>query len=57
MGGRGSMVGALLGVLIMEVLGYGLTAMDVRTPAQRVVTGAVIIVAVIIDHYRRRMHR
>ena len=57
MGGRGSMVGALLGVLIMEVLGYGLTAMDVRTPAQRVVTGAVIIIAVIIDHYRRRMHR
>lgn len=55
MGGRGSVIGALLGVLIMEVLGYGLTAMDVRNPAQRVITGGVIVAAAVIDHYRRRV--
>ena len=55
MGGRGSVIGALLGVLIMEVLGYGLTAMDIRNPAQRVITGGVIVAAAVIDYYRRRV--
>lgn len=57
MGGRGSVTGSLLGVLIMEVLGYGLTAMDVRSPAQRVITGCVIVAAAVIDYYRRRMSK
>lgn len=57
MGGRGSVVGSLLGVLIMEVLGYGLTAMDVRNPAQRVIIGCVIAAAAVIDFYRRRFSK
>lgn len=48
MGGRGAAVGALLCALIMKVLGYGLAAMDVRNPAQRLITGCVIVVAVIV---------
>jgi ribose transport system permease protein len=55
MGGRGSVIGSLLGVLITTVLSAGLVAMDVRDPTKHIVTGCVIVLAVIMDHYRRRL--
>jgi ribose transport system permease protein len=53
MGGRGSVVGSLLGVAIIAVLGSGLAQAGAQEPTKRLVTGAVIIAAVLADHYRR----
>lgn len=55
MGGRGSVVSSLLGVLIIAVLAYGLTQMSTPDPAKWVVTGCVIVLAVIVDYYRHRL--
>ena len=55
MGGRGSVVNSFLGVLIIAVLQAGLAQMGATEPVKRVVTGAVIVVAVIADVYRHRM--
>jgi len=42
-------------VLIIAVLAYGLSQMDVQDPTKRVVTGSVIVVAVVVDYYRHRI--
>ncbi|MBM4031126.1 MAG: ABC transporter permease [Planctomycetes bacterium] len=55
MGGRGSVVASLLGVLIMAVLLSGLSALGVPEDYKRVVTGFAIVAAVVGDYYRRRM--
>ncbi|MBV9851243.1 MAG: ABC transporter permease [Armatimonadetes bacterium] len=55
LGGRGSVVSSLFGVLIIAVLGAGLAALGVKDEVKRVVTGCVIIVAVILDQYRGRL--
>ena len=55
MGGRGSVVSSFFGVLIIAVLGYGLTQIGAQDPTKRVVTGCVIVAAVIIDYYRHRL--
>jgi ribose transport system permease protein len=55
MGGRGSVVSSFFGVLIIAVLAYGLSQMDVQDPTKRVVTGCVIVVAVVVDYYRHRI--
>lgn len=57
MGGRGSVVGSFLGVLIIAVLGSGLAQAGAQEPTKRLVTGAVIIAAVIVDYLRRRGER
>jgi len=57
MGGRGSVVGSLFGVLIIAVLGSGLAQIGAQEPTKRVVTGLVIVIAVILDHYRSRLRR
>ena len=57
MGGRGSVVNSFLGVLIIAVLQAGLAQMGATEPVKRVVTGAVIVAAVIADVYRHRMRR
>lgn len=53
MGGRGSVLGSFLGVVIIAVLGSGLAQAGAQEPTKRLVTGAVIIVAALADHYRR----
>lgn len=55
MGGRGSVISTFFGVLIIAVLGNGLAQVGAREPTKRLVTGCVIVVAVILDHYRHRM--
>lgn len=57
LGGRGSVINTVFGVLIIAVLGSGLVQIDVADPVKRIVTGAVVVVAVIIDYYRGRMAR
>jgi ribose transport system permease protein len=52
MGGRGSVVRSFFGVLVIAVLQSGLAQIGASEPAKRVVTGAVIVAAVIADSYR-----
>ncbi|MCP5382812.1 MAG: ABC transporter permease [Kordiimonadaceae bacterium] len=54
MGGRGSIIGALAGVLIIAILQNGLAQIGVAEPTKRLVTGAVIIIAVLIDRLKSR---
>ena len=55
MGGRGSVVSSFLGVLIIAVLQTGLAQIGATEPAKRIVTGAVIVAAVILDAYRHTL--
>ena len=55
MGGRGSVVNSFLGVLIITVLQTGLAQIGASEPAKRIITGVVIVLAVIIDVYRHRL--
>jgi ribose transport system permease protein len=57
MGGRGSVVGSFLGVLIIAVLGSGLAQAGAQEPTKRLVTGAVIVAAVIVDQIRHRREK
>lgn len=54
MGGRGSVINSFLGVLIIRVLESGLAQIGASDPTKRIVTGAVIVAAVIGDAYRYR---
>lgn len=49
MGGQGSVLGTLVGALIMGVLRNGLNLLGVSSFVQQVVIGAVIILAVLMD--------
>jgi ribose transport system permease protein len=55
MGGQGSVVGTLIGALIMGVLRNGLNLLGVSSFVQQLVIGAVIILAVLMDMaFKRR---
>lgn len=54
MGGRGSVIGAFAGVLIISILQNGLAQMGVTEPSKRLITGAVIVIAVLIDRWRSK---
>ena len=56
-GGRGSVISSALGALVMLVLGAGLAQMGVQEPTRRLVTGAVIVTAAVVDQLRRRESR
>ena len=53
-GGTGSVVGSLLGVLVMATLEAGLAQLGASEPLKRIVTGGAIIAAVAADALRRR---
>lgn len=53
-GGRGSVLGTLIGVLIVSVLRSGLTAAGVDALYQNIATGLLVIAAVALDQYARR---
>ena len=52
MGGRGSVTGSFLGVLIIATLGAGLANLGASEPVKLLVTGLVIVLAVIADAWR-----
>ncbi len=52
-GGRGSVLGSLVGALTIAVLNSGLVLVGVKDTLQGVIIGAVIVLAVIVDGYRR----
>jgi ribose/xylose/arabinose/galactoside ABC-type transport system permease subunit len=51
-GGRGSVVGSLVGALTIAVLNAGLVLVGVRDTLQGVIIGAVIVVVVMVDQLR-----
>ncbi|GAA0535063.1 sugar ABC transporter permease [Saccharopolyspora subtropica] len=53
-GGRGSVLGTLVGALIVAVLRSGLTQLGVDALYQDVATGALVIAAVVVDRVARR---
>jgi ribose transport system permease protein len=57
MGGRGSVIGSFFGVLIIAVLGTGLAQIGAQESTKRLITGGVIVAAVILDHYRHRIRK
>ena len=53
-GGEGSVLGALVGTLIMQTIDSGCSQMDLRNWVQMIVTGVIIVVAVALDRLRHR---
>jgi ribose transport system permease protein len=53
-GGRGSLIGTFLGACLIGVLADGLILMGVGDFVRQMITGGVIILAVIVDSYRAK---
>lgn len=53
-GGEGSVLGALVGALLMTTIRNGCGMNGIPTPWTEVITGAIIVIAVIIDRLRHR---
>ncbi len=53
-GGEGSILGTLVGALIMTVIASGCTQMGLPNWVQEIITGAIIVVAVALDRLRHR---
>ncbi len=53
-GGRGSVIGTLIGTLIVGVLRNGLTQAGVDSLYQNIATGILVIIAVAVDQFARR---
>lgn len=53
-GGEGSVLGSLVGALIMTTIRSGCSQMGFPNWVQEIVTGAIIIIAVALDRLRRR---
>ncbi|NIY69192.1 ABC transporter permease [Streptomyces malaysiensis] len=56
-GGRGSTWSALLGVLVIQSIASGVALMDIQTAVQFMITGGVLLLAVVIDSLSRRAQR
>ena len=55
-GGSGTIIGAMLGALLMQSLQSGMVLLGIDTPLQNIVVGAVLVVAVWLDTiYRNRL--
>ena len=55
MGGKGTMLGTMVGALIIAVLRNGFTLLSAPSSIQNIVLGLVIIIAIFIDVTRERM--
>ncbi len=53
-GGQGSVISTFFGVLVISILQTGLAQMGISDPIKRMITGGVIILAVLIDAMRKR---
>ena len=54
-GGKGSVIGTFFGVCLLQVLSTGLILLGVTDNWRVIVTGLVVILAVIFDTYRSRI--
>ncbi len=53
-GGQGAIAGTVLGALLMAILANGIVLLNISGFWERVITGAVVLVAVLLDLVRRR---
>ena len=53
-GGRGSVLGSLVGALMMTTLGAGCAFAEISEPVQKIVTGTIIVAAVALDRTRQQ---
>jgi ribose transport system permease protein len=53
-GGRGNLIGVLIGVMIIGVINNGMSILGAAPSLQGIAKGAIIIAAVAIDYLRRR---
>lgn len=53
-GGEGSILGTMVGALIMTVIASGCTQMGLPNWVQEIITGAIIVIAVTLDRLRHR---
>lgn len=53
-GGRGSAYSALLGIIVIQSIDNGLTLLNLTSAAQFMITGGVLLVAVMVDSLTRR---
>ena len=53
-GGQGSIIGTVLGAMFMAVLANGIVMLNISGYWERVIVGAVVLVAILVDLIRRR---
>ncbi|MCY2924451.1 MAG: ABC transporter permease [Planctomycetota bacterium] len=56
-GGEGSVLGSLVGAMIMSVIATGCTSIGVESGVQMIITGGIIVVAVFLDRLRHQNAR
>jgi ribose transport system permease protein len=56
-GGVGGVFGIILGVLILSIIKNGLNLYNVSSFVQLMVTGLIIVAAIVVDKYRQRSER
>jgi len=56
-GGEGTIIGSLVGALIMGVVRNGLNLLNVSAYWQKVAIGSIILLAVLVDSLRKRKNR
>jgi ribose transport system permease protein len=54
-GGEGTVLGTLIGCVIMSVLNNGCVHAGIPNATQDVIIGAIIVAAVALDRFRRRV--
>lgn len=53
-GGVGKIGGAIAGVIVIEIFKNGLAILGINSFGQQTITGLIIIIAVVVDFYRKR---
>ena len=53
MGGQGKIIGTLIGCVIIEVINNGMNLMGIGSNSQKIVMGIVILLAIIIDKFKK----
>ena len=51
-GGKGSLVGTFIGIMVLSTVNNGLTLLNINEYVQMVVTGSILILAVLLDVIR-----
>jgi ribose transport system permease protein len=53
-GGEGTIIGAVLGVFIMQIINNALVLLYINPSYTKVIIGTILIVAIAIDQFNRR---
>jgi rhamnose transport system permease protein len=56
-GGRGSLTGTLLGLMLLALIGPALVFLGINAYWERAIQGAIILTAVALDAWRARRRR